>query len=667
MKKVLLSALMCLFSAQLLNAQTAAPSIEQCLPQNAVPGAGVGPSIVQPCSTPTPFPTPIPTPTPTTGTIEPKYVVLTVTYAPPGSGSSVTYSNSTMLGTSLSLSNSFTNTTSQTTSGGGGIKFSIFGISIGGGGSATSSNQFTQETDSSSSFAVNQTATLSTVVPGPASSAQGLNHDVDLIWIWLNPVLNFSMSSSNVLTWTGFSFDLRDPVGEMDVIGIPVAFLNGHQAMPANIADVLARRWAPRVVCTVGSSGCGADGTADPGLTAADLAAILEADPFSNPSYVINIPAGSSCTADARFCRTTNQNLLFSPPPAGGQPTTQSFSMVHQTTATEGQGASDTRQTQFSTDLNASASFFIFSFNADLKSQNTLVWTNKWSTTSTQQVGQTAALTVKGPASTDNYTGPVEFEVFQDNIYGTFMFGFIPEPTFTLSASPSSQSVIQGQACANYTASVGALVSGFASTVNFNVTGLPANATASFSPASIAGAGSSTLTVCAPSSTPVGTSALTINATSGIEVHSTGVSLTVNAPPPPPPPPNFTISATPSFQSITRGSSAFYTVSTAAVSGFTGTETLTVSGLPSGATGHFTAASIATGGSTTLSVSTLSTTLAGTYSVVITGTSGSLVHSVTVSLAITGLTGGCGTLPQTSGPRVGGTAGPDITQCLPQP
>jgi hypothetical protein len=652
-KKVLLS-LFLGFSAQLLVAQTNAnPSVVQCLPQVTAPVAGAGPEVAQPCATPTPTPPPpVPTPTPVNGTIEPKYVVLTVTYAPPGAGSSVTYSNSTMMGTSLSLSNSFTSTTSQTTSGGGGVKLSIFGISLGGGVSATSSTQFTQETDSSSSIAVNQTATLSTVVPGPSSSAQGLNHDVDLVWIWLNPVLNFSMSSSGAITWTGFTFDLRDPAGEMDVIGIPVAFLNGHQTMPANIADVLARRWAPRVVCVAGSAGCGTDGTADPGLTASDLAAILTADPFSNPSYVINIPAGSSCTADARFCRTTNQNLLFSPPPAGGQPTTQSFSVVRQTTATEGQGASDTRQTSFSTDLNASVGFFVFSFNADLKTQDTLTWTNKWSALSTQQVGQTASLTVKGPASTDNYTGPVEFEVFQDNVYGTFMFGFIPEPTFTLSASPASQSVIQGGACTSYTASVGALVSGFASTVNFNVSGLPANATASFSPASIAGAGSSTLTVCAPSTTPVGTSTLTINATSGIEIHSTTVSLTVNAPPPPPPPPNFTISATPSFQSITRGSSAFYTVSTAAVSGFTGTETLTVTGLPSGGTGHFTSTSIATGGSTAFTVSTSTTTTPGTYSLVITGTSGSLAHSVTVSLTITGTTGGCQLPPQGATPLI---------------
>ena len=41
---------------------------------------------------------------------------LTVTYAPPGSASSVTYSNSTMLGTSSMVSNSFTNDVKVTAS-----------------------------------------------------------------------------------------------------------------------------------------------------------------------------------------------------------------------------------------------------------------------------------------------------------------------------------------------------------------------------------------------------------------------------------------------------------------------------------------------------------------------------------------------------------------------
>jgi hypothetical protein len=656
-KKVLLSLFLCLFVAPLLSAQTlASPNVVQCLPTNPQ-FATATPGVTAPC-TPTPTPTPIPpppTPTPVDGVIGPKFIILTVTYAPPGSASSVTYSNSTMLGTSNSVSNSFTNDVSLNASISSG--FSIFGFGVN--FTSTASTDLQQESDSSSSIAVNETTTSSTQIRGPSSSALGVDHDEDIVWVWLNPVIHFVANSSTSFTWTGFGFDLNDPTGNTDILGIPVKYLNGHAAMPANIADVLARRWAPPINCTSADPNCGTNGTEAPGLTAADLAAILAADPFANPSYVVNVPNGGSCTVDGRFCRTTNANLQYSPPPPGGQPTTQAFSMVHQTTATQGQGASSTYKVGFSSQFSAKAGFFA-DISAKLTTADTLTWVSKWSSLNTQQVGQTAALSVTGPTVADNYTGPVEFEVFQDNIYGTFMFGFVPEPTFTLSAGAASQNAVQGGVCSNYTVSIAALISGFASTVNLGVTGLPANATATFTPTSVTGAGSSTLNVCAPStSTPVGTSTLTINATSGIEIHSTAVSFTVVAPPPPPPPPNFTISASPTAQSVTRGLSAGYTISTAAVSGFTGTETLTLGSIPLGLTAHLSAASIATGGSTLLTVTSSSTMAAGTYFITVTGTSGTLTHSVTVSLTVTAPpTGGC-PVPQVVG------ASPNVVQCLP--
>src|SRR5439155_26507831 len=68
--------------------------------------------------------------------------------------------------------------------------------------------------------------------------------------------------------------------------------------------------------------------------------------------------------------------------------------------------------------------------------------------------------------------------------------------------------------------------------------GLPAGATASFSPASVTAGSGSTLTVATAASTPAGTSILTISGTAASGAHSTTASLTVNAPPPPPPPPS---------------------------------------------------------------------------------------------------------------------------------
>jgi hypothetical protein len=99
--------------------------------------------------------------------------------------------------------------------------------------------------------------------------------------------------------------------------------------------------------------------------------------------------------------------------------------------------------------------------------------------------------------------------------------------------------------------------------------------------------------------------------------------------------PDFSLSATPSSQTLTAGGSTSYTASVSPINGFTGTVDLSVSGLPSGATGSFNPASVSGGsGSSTLSVSTSDSTPAGSYTLTITGTSGSLSHAANVTLVV---------------------------------
>ena len=100
-----------------------------------------------------------------------------------------------------------------------------------------------------------------------------------------------------------------------------------------------------------------------------------------------------------------------------------------------------------------------------------------------------------------------------------------PAPDFTVSAAPASRSVVQGSGT-TYTATVGRL-NGFAGTVTLGVSGLPANASGSFSPATVTAQGDSTLTVSTAGTTPPGTSTLTISGVSGGVTRSTTVSLTV--------------------------------------------------------------------------------------------------------------------------------------------
>src|SRR5260370_2731934 len=99
--------------------------------------------------------------------------------------------------------------------------------------------------------------------------------------------------------------------------------------------------------------------------------------------------------------------------------------------------------------------------------------------------------------------------------------------------------------------------------------------------------------------------------------------------------PDFSLTATPSSQTIAAGGSTSYTASVSPLNSFTGSVALTVSGLPSGATGSFSSSTISGGtGSSTLNISTSGSTAPGNYTLTITGTSGSTSHTVTVMLSI---------------------------------
>src|SRR5579859_3389744 len=98
---------------------------------------------------------------------------------------------------------------------------------------------------------------------------------------------------------------------------------------------------------------------------------------------------------------------------------------------------------------------------------------------------------------------------------------------------------------------------------------------------------------------------------------------------------DFSLTASPSSQTISAGGSTSYTASVSPINGFTGSISLSLSGLPSGATGSFSSSTISGGtGSSTLNVSTSGSTAAGNYTLTITGTSGSTSHTATVTLSV---------------------------------
>ena len=100
--------------------------------------------------------------------------------------------------------------------------------------------------------------------------------------------------------------------------------------------------------------------------------------------------------------------------------------------------------------------------------------------------------------------------------------------------------------------------------------------------------------------------------------------------------PDFSLTASPSTQTVLPGGSTSYTATVTGGAGFTGAVNFSVTGLPSGATASFAPASVTGSGSTTLSVTTSGTTPAGTYTLALTGTSGPVSHTVNVTLVVNG-------------------------------
>jgi len=100
---------------------------------------------------------------------------------------------------------------------------------------------------------------------------------------------------------------------------------------------------------------------------------------------------------------------------------------------------------------------------------------------------------------------------------------------FTIAAAPSALSVVQGTLS---TSTISTSISGsFNSAISLSASGLPAGASASFSPSSIAapGSGSSTATIITSATTPAGTYPVTITGSGGGTTHTASITLTVTA------------------------------------------------------------------------------------------------------------------------------------------
>lgn len=313
-----------------------------------------------------------------TGTVIPKYIVLTVVYAPPGTNgghatSSVSYAAGSTTGVTTSASQSFKVANSLSFEGSGGF--------LGNGGGVGASFDWSHSVTDTQSLEIKKSTTSTISRTGP--SQDGVNHDEDGIYLLLNPKVDLNVSSSSG-QWM-FADNSQSPIQY-----VYVGWLNGHQTMPAGVATALHSA----------------------GITEQDYPDILARDPLAN---------GSGQLDPARFV-PLNITFPYEPPLTATDPVpTVTTNITDASTQTVGTAVEDTYKVGLT--ISTSGDYLEFA-KATLKDTASWEWTNKSSTSTATGTSQSATVTVGGPSF--GYSGTTVIEVFTDTIYHTFAFALVP-------------------------------------------------------------------------------------------------------------------------------------------------------------------------------------------------------------------------------------------------
>lgn len=224
------------------------------------------------------------------------------------------------------------------------------------------------------------------------------------------------------------------------------------------------------------------------------------------------------------------------------------------------------------------------------------------------------------------YTEPHEFAVYQDNLYGTFMFW--PNPYFSISKVVPATNTVAAGSGASYTILTLANAGYNGTSLSFNVTGLPLGA--SFAQGSVAPGSPFSLIVSTKSTTATGSYPLTISATDGSQSYFAYATLVVTSPTTTSP---TTTSLVSSLNPSVGGQSVMLTATVTSTAGGTPTGTVTFfNGTTSLGTGGLNASGVATYVTTALAVGSQSITASyGSDKNYAASTSSAVVETVNVA------------------------------------
>lgn len=376
------------------------------------------------------------------GFLNPKYVVVAVTYAPPGSDSYVSYSQTTSVGNTISLKDSFESDIGYSVS----VQLSeIFKGSVVSGKRSltrTSSTDYIQGSSSETSTTLSKSTSLTYQTPGTPTFSP-VNSDYDYIWLWLNPEVLVgyvppSGGNPAAIQWQGYAFDPNDLSGTQgpDIFPVQVGCLNGHVSCPSSLtwfngieapgsyvsSGTLARSWQST-----------ANGYKWPtgefsGLTFDDVCQILTYDVLA--SMPGQCPIQNNYTMFTGFPQTTSDGRFtigsFPPNPIPYVPgaLTTKYTLSQENTESYARGATNTVKQAFSLENSFNIDFLsAWDGTYTTKENQTLTFSNSWLDTLTRTTTLTDSLSITGPpVPPPPYDGPDQFIYYQDNLFGTFAF-----------------------------------------------------------------------------------------------------------------------------------------------------------------------------------------------------------------------------------------------------
>lgn len=339
------------------------------------------------------------------GAFNPAYQVLSVVYTPPGDHSSNGFANATSTGTTTSVGTNFTQGNSITYSAGGGLlgqgSFGVtFGVSAAAGN--TQAYSVTYQSGTGSQL---------------ASVSQDVDHTQDQFFIWLNPQLNFSSSSTSSATYSVGTVNNQP----MDIVNVNAAGLQNPSLIPLSVllpqaiqpgvtvpglANVCAHPLPPNQCTQANACGC----------VPSDFTAILAMDPLLNVSELI-----APSQIDASRFVFVNSQVLEGPAQSGGAAVLNSFTESDSTVLSQTETESLTTSESYST----SSGFDIpFLFTLTLTNSNSISLTTSESQGTQNGSSHQASVTL-GSSKAACFE---HVDIYEDTAFHTFAFALPAAP-----------------------------------------------------------------------------------------------------------------------------------------------------------------------------------------------------------------------------------------------